>query len=135
MTRWDVPIQVENLAEFRAYLVKRRVTMIVIHEANHASPKLLADYFHIDEREGLKQVRAPRGLAPRPLLSRQAAKFLIYRIDLENLREPGVITEKGIGRRDAPRYRWESGRRQEVIASLRDKREVNRALTFSRTGP
>ncbi len=61
MTRPATPIQVESLAEFRDYLVKRRVTMIVIHEANYASPKLLADYFNYDEREGLKQVRALDG--------------------------------------------------------------------------
>jgi len=81
MTRWDVPIQTDSLSEFRAYLEKRRVNLIVIHEANYASPKLLAGYFNYDEREGLTQLRHFEGWTLVYSFPGKPTKFLIYRID------------------------------------------------------
>jgi 4-amino-4-deoxy-L-arabinose transferase-like glycosyltransferase len=85
MTRWDVPIQTETLSEFRAYLLKRRVTMIVIHEANYRSPKLLADYFNYDEREGLTQVKELEGWRLVYSYPGKPTKFRIYKIDMTGL--------------------------------------------------
>jgi Dolichyl-phosphate-mannose-protein mannosyltransferase len=82
MTRRDVPIQAESLSEFRAYLMKRRVNMIVIHEANYASPKLLTDYFNYDEREGLTQSRDLEGWQLVYEYPGKPTKFLIYRVDM-----------------------------------------------------
>jgi 4-amino-4-deoxy-L-arabinose transferase-like glycosyltransferase len=82
MTRWDVPIQADSLSEFRTYLTKRRVNMIVIHEANYASPKLLAAYFNYDEREGLTQLRELEGWKLVYSYPGKPTKFLIYRIDI-----------------------------------------------------
>jgi 4-amino-4-deoxy-L-arabinose transferase-like glycosyltransferase len=82
MTRWDVPIQADSLSGFRTYLTKRRVNMIVIHESNYASPKLLADYFKYDEREGLTQLRELEGWKLVYSYPGKPTKFLIYRIDI-----------------------------------------------------
>ena len=76
------PIQAESLSEFRAYLMKRRVNMIVIHEANYRSPKLLADYFTYNEREGLTQSRDLEGWQLVYSYPWKPTKFLIYRVDM-----------------------------------------------------
>jgi Dolichyl-phosphate-mannose-protein mannosyltransferase len=86
MTRWDSPIQSGTMSEFRAYLMKRRVNMIVIHEANYASPKLLTDYFNYDDRDGVRQVRDLEGWQLVYSYPGKPTKFLIYRLDDRALR-------------------------------------------------
>jgi hypothetical protein len=98
MTRRDWPIQAESLAALRAYLRKRKVSMIVIHEGNYRSPGLLADYFTYDDQAGLRQVKDLEGWRLVYRYPGKPTKFYIYRVAMTETADGGNLSSvRGIG--------------------------------------
>lgn len=75
------PLPDMDVSEFRDLLKKRKISLIVLHKENYASPPILREYFEYSERDGLLEKKAMEGWHRVYTSTQRPAPFLIYRID------------------------------------------------------
>ncbi len=75
------PLPEMDISEFRALLRKRKISLIVLHQEDYASPPLLRDYFEYNDRDGLIEKKTMEGWRRVYASAIKPTPFLIYRID------------------------------------------------------
>lgn len=75
------PLPDMDISEFRDLLKKRKISLIVLHKEDYASPSVLKEYFEYNERDGLVEKKAMEGWHRVYASTQRPTPFVIYRID------------------------------------------------------
>ncbi|MBI3812647.1 MAG: glycosyltransferase family 39 protein [Nitrospirae bacterium] len=75
------PLPEMDVSEFRGLLKKRKISLIVLHKEDYASPPILKEYFEYTDRDGLVEKKTMEGWHRVYESAKIPTPFVIYRID------------------------------------------------------